>query len=346
MSQKNSKKNISDDAARARKILAKNEPNKVSGLSARATTLADGAGQIGPHFVVQIVHPGGVEQYTVHHPIGVTDLDDEKDWVVTPTAQVPATLKRKEDPSQGELNQARAKFRTDLAVKAGLLVEKIEPSGSRVYFYPMDVNNTRNHHLQVANDALKAARKAKQDLLAKTEKKSEAGILKQELSRLDDPLPFMEEGLALAERALRNFWRDPALVQQVEQSVPQLYRTLTGAFGDQPQVPIAGGYGLSMQAMVDAFSRGILEMDVSESPSVYQPVGNRDAPPQPTVTQLPGTGGGSVKSQASAASGKSSGRESTSKTISERLKEKVMPGGGKGKTGTTPEGKGDGNPEA
>jgi len=294
----NQKKNIGDEAARTRKLLAKNEPNKVSGLSKRNTTLTAEAG-LGPHFVVVIAHPGGTEQFTVTRPIGITDMDADKDWTIIPTDQVPATLKRKDDPSEGELNQRRAQIRTTMAVQAGLLREETKSDGTKAFYYPKDNKTPRNAHLQNANDVLKADRRTIQNGMEKAEGK-ELSILKQELGTLTDPVSKMDPETASAERELRKFWASPAVVSEVESKVPRTYRTLTGPFGDQSQVPISGSHGLPMQAVIDAFSKNILEMDISESPTVYVPVVATRTPPAKKTSSSDGAAKGESKTDNSA----------------------------------------------
>jgi len=253
--------NVTDEAGRARKILAKNAPNKVSGLSKRQTVLTDAAGQIGQHFVVGITHPNGHEQFTVCRPIGYTDLDAERDWVCLPTDQVTPTLTRKDDPSEGDLNQRRAQKRTALAVAKGLLIEKILDDGSRLFFYPSDTKSNRNALLKNATDVLKERRHELQMQLNGASKE-EAAFLKQEINNLGDVTSVMTAENAAAERALRKFWASPSVVDSVEQTVPRTYRTLTGPFGNRTQTAINGARGLPLQSLVDVFSRGILSMDV------------------------------------------------------------------------------------
>jgi len=107
-------------------------------------------------FVIAVVDSNGVaEQYTVHRPIGITDLTDD-DWVMTRTSELRYLLARTIDPAQKEIDRAIAKARTDYLVSKKLLLVTGEKT-----FYPPDVcgGKERNLVFDEADAELKEAKR-------------------------------------------------------------------------------------------------------------------------------------------------------------------------------------------
>jgi len=107
-------------------------------------------------FVIAVIGSKGItEQYTVHRPIGVTDLNDDA-WVMTRTSDLRYLLARSHDPSQKEIDRAIAKARNDFLVAQGLLTSK----GDKI-FYPPSVmgGKERNLVLDEADARLKEAKR-------------------------------------------------------------------------------------------------------------------------------------------------------------------------------------------
>lgn len=277
-------RNIADEAARARKILAKNAPANLSATTGRAVALAAAPQNLGPYAVVVVAGPTGAKQFTLHRPIGITDLAKD-DWCVTLTDQVGPTLARAGDPRQGEINQLRAQKRAELAVTAGkLLMEEID--GVKTYFYPNKVGvESRNSLLGRAQADLKNEKSLLERGLAELEELKD--LTAQEygnrkgaaLNRIRAlrPLDFLKEEVRAAEVALQVFWDLPATRAAVEAAHPQTYRTMAGTHGDTPQRAIPGASGLSMQEVIDKIGAAIAAIEIAPAPEVAQgaPTGTR-----------------------------------------------------------------------
>lgn len=247
-----------DDAARTRKLLAKNEPTKLNGTATGSFQLGHGAAkELGEHAVLVIVTNTVRHQLTISRPIGITDLD-EGCWVANRTDDVPSMITRRDDPSQGAINQRRAARRSELAVAAGLLI-KGEQNGRTTFFYPHDSKVDRNAHLFEAEAALKKE-KARTRQLLEAEKSDPAkrNANHAALAKLTDRTQFLDAETAPVERELLKFYADPELVEYLEHEVPQVYRTRGGPFGDTLQCAIDGSRGLSLDAVVNGLVRDIV----------------------------------------------------------------------------------------
>jgi len=262
MSKQQGKSNVADDAARARKLLDKHAPVKVSGLNKGNYTLQQGVNQnLGEHAVIVIVSEQTVHQYTISHPIGVTDGDEKLDWAINSTEYIPSMMARKVDPALGALNQQRAQLRTQLAVDAHLLTEK-EEGGKRVHFYPNRVDVTRNELLNEARERLKEEQRQLRDNIEQQSDKAEQSRLRVALAQLTDPTEYLDEATAASEANLREFWQSKEVQEVIEFECPQLYRTLTGPYADQPQVIIDGVKGKSLDTVVNAISAKIAKVSI------------------------------------------------------------------------------------
>jgi hypothetical protein len=73
---------------------------------------------------------GVTREYILHHPIGVTHLEDDE-WVISDPSDVPILLSRTKDPYGQKLADGKAKFLTDKAVEAKYL--KLIEGGDLVY---------------------------------------------------------------------------------------------------------------------------------------------------------------------------------------------------------------------
>jgi hypothetical protein len=266
MSKQQGKPNIADDAARARKLLDKHAPVKVSGLNKGNFTLQQGVNQnIGEHAVIVIISEQTVHQYTISHPIGVTDGDEKLDWVINSTEYLPSMMARKADPAAGALNQSRAQLRTQLAIEAGLLVSKMV-GDKHVHYYPNRDDMSRNDLLQEARMQLKGEQQQLRQEIDGTEDRARKNALNAQLAQLVDPTEYLDSGTATSEENLRKFWQSEEVLAVIESETPQLYRTLTGPYADQPQVIIAGAKGKSLDTVVNAVSARIAKTTIGSQP--------------------------------------------------------------------------------
>jgi len=85
--------------------------------------------------------------------VGVTALD-KKDWVVTPTGEIPDLIARRDDPEEATIRANRERHRFEAAISSGLLT-KVEETG--VIHYPSGVE--RQSTLAAARAAAKDAAK-------------------------------------------------------------------------------------------------------------------------------------------------------------------------------------------
>jgi hypothetical protein len=263
MSKQQGKPNIADDAARARKLLDKHAPTKVSGLNKGNFNLQQGVNQnLGEHAVIVIISEQTVHQYTISRPIGVTDGDEKQDWVINSTEYLPSMIARKADPAQGALNQLRSQLRTQLAVDHHLLVLK-EIDGKHVHFYPNRVDMPRNDVLQEARDRLKGDQAVLRNNIEQETDQAEKAKYKSQLAQLTDPTKYLDSATAASEENLRKFWQSDEVQAYLEFEAPQLYRTLTGPYADQPQVIIDGAKGKSLDTVVNAISAKIAKVSIA-----------------------------------------------------------------------------------
>jgi hypothetical protein len=283
MSKQQGKSNIADDAARARKLLDKHAPVKVSGLNKSNYTLQQGVNQnLGEHAVIVVIGGQTTHQYTISRPIGVTDGDEKLDWVINSTEYLPSMMARKVDPTLGALNQQRAQLRTQLAVDNGLLVSK-QIGDKHVHFYPNREDMSRNDLLQGARASLKEdQQELRRQFDAATDKQEKAAFA-AELATLTDPLEYLDTATAASEENLRKFWQSDEVQEVLETEAPQLYRTLTGPYADQPQVIINGAKGKSLDSVVNAISAKIAKV-------AFESVQSDPAPPALGNPEKEGTG--------------------------------------------------------
>jgi hypothetical protein len=148
----------------------------------------------------------------IHHPIGVTDLDDDA-WVISSTDDTKLLVARKKDPNQGTLATRREAWVREQAVEKGLIL--ISTAGKVTY--PNGADRTE---------------------WIKT--------LKEEalISNADNPKYIFTIDGALAKcdenDVLANFEREyrkslVSLSREAEGAIPQTYRTLGGQLADKPQ---------------------------------------------------------------------------------------------------------------
>lgn len=228
------------------KVPAKVGVDKMSDLSFVA-----GKGALKGAFTVIVIGENLTRQFTIHHPIGVTDLDDE-DWVLTQTAEIQSLLARSEDPDADRIASARAKERVDLAVARGLLKET--PAQSGTYFFPN--GEERDAVLKVARE--KANNEYKLAKAAITAK-GEVGDTARKKLQARDVTHFLDDKSKDNELKLREFWKDPKVSAAVLEKFPQNYRTRGGPQAGQSQSScVAKGDSLDQARAADAILYNIV----------------------------------------------------------------------------------------
>jgi len=191
--------------------------------------------------VVVIATPDGVQQMTIHRPIGVTALSAD-DWVVTETSDVPNLLARAEHPEQKRVEEARSIERRFLAAVAaqGLTVRGtgdqrvVEGPGGLDFFAAL----------------ASARRQAKAQAPAGTEVPADA------YKRL---LPSDE--VRAANEAYLTAIGSEAVRTQAEGAIPlPAYETRGGPLADRPQVARVNLKGKTRAQVKDALARVIFDI--------------------------------------------------------------------------------------
>jgi len=196
--------------------------------------------RIGDSFVVVIAGPGGVQSFTFHHPIGVTDVDME-DWVCTATADIPSLLARKDDPDEADRKARRDRYRLELCVADGLLEKR---AGDGLLVYPgTDINR---------QDALAAARAAAKDAV-----KADRGKPSPDLY-----IRFLDASIQEPESLVREKLADIETIRRAETQIPTSgFRTRGGPLADRDQEEVDYLNGKTRPQASDAVTRRIFGLD-------------------------------------------------------------------------------------
>lgn len=215
------------------KLQVKKVPLKVS-PSAVPTVLYQPDARLPEAMVVLIVSDSRVESYTMHHPIGITDLRGEE-WVFSKTSEIPTLLARSHDPNQKKVDEARQKARSAYLVAQALLILKDDK-----LYYPSEVaeGRERNAVLNEADSALKAA-KVKEKLEFEQSKPSEEA--KKNFSSKLHRDSFLSPQVLSHEQKIRAALTPEILKREVEDKCPQTYRTLGGPLSGQRQSSVIPG---------------------------------------------------------------------------------------------------------
>jgi len=267
-----SNKTIADETARARKILARNAAWRFSSSNMKKMELQIATDpKLGEYAILCLVGPFGAQQYTICHPVGITDLSDD-DWVLIPTGEIPVTLSRRQDPNREEINKQRSVMRISELVEKGLLCSKKTESSFLVY-YPSDMVVPRSAHLNEANTRKKAELRRLKLELSNLEKGDAARkqVLNSEIQRCADILQFLPESVRAEEIKVRRFLNDPKVEERIANKHPYLHRTMVGPFGDQPQRAITGARGFPLADVIGAMNKSFFSMDLSSALGVDLP---------------------------------------------------------------------------
>jgi len=199
--------------------------------------------RIGDSFVVVMAGPNGIQSFTFHHPIGVTDVDSE-DWVCTPTGDIPSLLARRDDPDEADRKAKRDKHRLDLVVTAGLLKKS---SDDGLLTYPGTGVNRQ--------DAIATARTE-----AKVAVKAEKGKPTPDLY-----IRFLPKEVQDAETSIRKLLADAKTIRAAETKFPSSgYRTRGGPLADRDQEEVDYLSGKSRPQAYDAVTKRIFGLDSSD----------------------------------------------------------------------------------
>jgi len=212
-----------------------------------------GQGPLKDAFTMIVSSGQTTREYTIHHPIGITDLDDW-DWVMTETSEVQSLLQRIDDPGSAKLNQQRNAYVIKWAITSSLLKEG---TGEGLEQYP---NGT------VRSNSMKAAREeADKEYNIQHAKDLRVGDVNQTVvkTKRKDPIEFMSAEIAVYENKLRDFWNKESTKKTIAEKIPQRYRTMSGPLSNIVQTRVnVRGFRLSSHGMFDAVNRQVVNMKV------------------------------------------------------------------------------------
>jgi len=193
-------------------------------------------GPLKDSFVIAVI--GGdqlIHQYTIHRPIGFTDLDDD-DWVCSRTGDIQDLLSRQDDPGR----EARQKAVT------GFLIEKVV--GELQSEYPISiVDGVVMLDGHPRPEVLKPAHKAVKD---------------KGMDHMNGAFPtyigFLNRKIQAAETEFWLMINDPKWKEWADsQFSKSTYRTMGGPKADRPQFAAFGLKSKSKQEALDVISRRI-----------------------------------------------------------------------------------------
>lgn len=229
-------------------ILRKEKVEQKLGLTKQSQIQLEQHGQLKDAFAVASVNGQRTVTYVFHHPIGITDLDDE-DWVCSLAEDIPHLLSRTKDPRQKEVDQARVAIK-DAYLTSKLLLQVNEGE----YCYPDAVfkeKKVRRALLRQVNNEYEAeARSEKLKLI--NEYGSDSDLVKNfhpSKSRED----FMPAGMKDHEAKIAKELSSKEATEFLRSRDPQKFRTKGGVYENKPQVACRALKGISDRAR--AFDR-------------------------------------------------------------------------------------------
>jgi hypothetical protein len=192
--------------------------------------------------------PGGEAPFeTVYHrPIGVHDLDSDKDWVCSTPAGVSSLLARADDPYKEETRNQRHKWMIAEAVSKKLITLKGQDNAMH---YPS--GKSRKDFLDVFHAEIKEEAKAMRKLRAAwraNDAKTRVGIEPPEpntLVMLKAKIQASKDKEAKEELVFSEFMSDQKNKEEAEKKFPSTYKTMKGAYFDVPQKSVKWAKGLT-----------------------------------------------------------------------------------------------------
>jgi len=203
-------------------------PTKVADLNFSADTA------LNESIVIAIATASGTEQFTIHRPIGITNLDRKEDWVVTRTIDVQSLLDRATRPDQKAVDARR---QNALYTNAALSIPDVTYANGTIRLGGQD-----------RSTLTKTARKAAQEAVAK------GTVLAP-----DAYISHMPGNLRAIERRLREFLSAKDNHEAVEQAHPYAnYSTRSGPTAATEQVAKVAWEGLTINQVRDNLFRGLV----------------------------------------------------------------------------------------
>lgn len=187
---------------------------------------------LGEAFVIAVIDRSGTaEQYTVHRPIGITDLAPDS-WVMTRTSELRFLMSRREDSTQREIDRALAQARTDFLVSKSLLIKV----GDKIHYPPsVSEGEERNLVFDRAEAELKVAKRFHKDEHDHAQLgKPKAAVYHGYPGKRED---FLEEQVKIHEKKIRDAVASEDFLKIAKPiKAKQTFRTIGGPNWDKPQV--------------------------------------------------------------------------------------------------------------
>jgi hypothetical protein len=241
------------------------------------------------NFFLVLVPSGNVtESWTIHHPIGVTDLDAD-DWVATRTSEVHYLMARRTSPTATATEALRAKARTEFLLQQKLIVKKDDK-----LCYGLDGGKTagkvRNDVLDAADAALKHDRAVAQLEHDRAQQgKPKAAQFRYGYSRDN----FLEKEDLVCEQAIRKAFASIDCKKFLDAKAPVTFRTRGGPNADQPQVKcsVVPDGTKDVTAAADTVARAIHQLLTAGPPRVKKAASTGVEPGDPGSTTSEGGAG-------------------------------------------------------
>lgn len=161
--------------------------------------------------------------FTIHHPIGVTDLGGG-DWVISAAEDVPDLVARRTDGEADRVANLRMQYKLKLAVGAKLA----ELNADGILSYP-GTGQSRDTVVADARARAKATVDQAHSAWVKAGSKGDA-------PKAPPYLEFVPDGYRKYEEALAGFLRNPSTLEEAERRFPNNFRTRSGPRMDRDQV--------------------------------------------------------------------------------------------------------------
>jgi len=210
---------VENKSAKPRPVVASKGGRKPATVTPTQGLSAEyrGDSRIKDAFVVTVSGPGGTRSFTIHHPIGCTDLDGDA-WVFSPTGEIATLLSRAENPHVKRTEELRAKLRISWAVSKNFA--KFDEDGTTLL---LPCGKKRAELLKDAHKRAKEAAKSKN---------AKPGAL--------DFLNFLSPQERKEETALSDYLKSESVVRLAEKThcLPP-YETCGGPLADHKQVDVS-----------------------------------------------------------------------------------------------------------
>jgi len=195
-------------------------------------------------FILMVTDGKHTQQMTVHHPIGVTNMDNEE-WVATDSSGVPHLLSSKEHPFKEKYDRAIDKLITSIASRHSYVEYKLDG---------VELKHDGVSQFKLVTDARNKARVYWKEMIPmpKDWDQSSEGAWKRPALPEFFYLHFLDKKLVADEIIYQRIERSLELRRELEQMFPiPLFENRGGPQHTELQRPLQGAKGLSKQMVMD-----------------------------------------------------------------------------------------------